>query len=84
MLHTSIVRLIEIVAEATRRSPHTIGRLASGSGDFYIRLVRGCDLTTRRAAAVVQYLSGHWPEDLDWPPEIPRPEPVSRLREGSE
>ena len=82
MFHTCIVRLIEDLALELRRSPHTVGRLASGSGDFYIRLKRGHDLTTRRAERVLQWFSDNWPEDLPWPSDIPRPEP--RVKEGVE
>ena len=60
-----------------RRSPHTLGRLASGSGDFYARLKQGHDLTTRRAARVTQWFSNHWPAGAEWPADIPRPEPTS-------
>ena len=75
MSHTDVVMLIELLAASWHRSPHTIGRLASGSGDFYARLKRGHDLTTRRAERVVQWLSDHWPSDLEWPEDIPRPTP---------
>lgn len=71
--HEQITRLIEILAHAVQRSPHTVGRMASGSGDFYARLKCGHDLTTRRAVRVTQRLSGHWPADLPWPSDIPRP-----------
>ncbi|MCY3855975.1 MAG: hypothetical protein OXF78_06745 [Rhodospirillales bacterium] len=64
-----------LLANATDRSPHTIGRYAAGSGDFYSRLVAGHDVTTRRAARVVQWLSDHWPADLAWPADISRPGP---------
>ena len=73
MSHDHIVILIETLAAARHRSPHTIGRLASGSGDFYARLAAGHDLTTRRASRVVGYLSDHWPESVEWPAGIPRP-----------
>ncbi len=75
MSHEYIIKLLEVMATEMRRSPHTIGRLASGSGDFYVRLVRGHDLTIRRAARVFQWLSDHWPDGLDWPEDIPRPLP---------
>ena len=75
MLHQQVTRLIEIAAQASERSPNTIARYASGNGDFYARLKRGHDLTTRRAAKVIQWLSDHWPADLDWPDDIPRPRP---------
>ena len=73
MWRSSIIDLIDKMAAATSRSPHTIGRLAAGSGDFYSRLVAGHDLTTRRAERVVAWLSDHWPADLAWPSDIPRP-----------
>lgn len=75
MSHRQVVTLIEVAAGATGRSPHTVGRLASGSGDFYARLTRGHDLTTRRADRVIRYLSDQWPSGAEWPPDIPRPEP---------
>ena len=59
-----IARLIEVAAEATGLSPHTIGRHASGKGDFYARLKHGRDVTTRRAARVVligvEYAPPYW------------------------
>ena len=73
MSHNHIIVLIELLAAARHRSPHTIGRLASGSGDFYARLAAGHDLTTRRASRVVRYLSDHWPEGVEWPAGVPRP-----------
>lgn len=42
---------------------------------MYQRLRGGHDITTRRAARIVQAASDNWPTDLDWPPEIPRPAP---------
>ena len=58
------------------RSPHTVGRLASGDGRLYHRLAAGRDITTRRAARVVQWLSDHWPAGAEWPSDIPRPAPT--------
>ena len=31
--------------------------------------------TSRRAARITQWFSDHWPEDLAWPVDIPRPAP---------
>ena len=71
-----IIRLIEISAAASSRRPGTIGRIVSGSGDMYTRLRRGHDITTRRAARVVQALSDTWPPAAEWPADIPRPPPA--------
>ena len=75
MLPVQIIALIETLADHTGRSPGTIGREVSGSGDFYPRLKAGHDLTTRRAARVAQKLSDHWPDGTPWPSAIPRPVP---------
>ena len=69
--------LIEAMARTSGLSPHSVGRYAAGNGDFYARLVAGHDLTTRRAQRVAQWLSDHWPADLEWPADIPRPAPAA-------
>ncbi len=71
-----IIRLIRLYAEARGLTHRTASTYMAGSGDFCDRLERGCDVTTRRAARVVQKLSDHWPADLAWPADIPRPAPV--------
>ena len=76
MLRIDIITLIDSLAAHTRKSVHTIGRYSAGSGDFYSRLVAGHDLTTRRADRVIQWLSDHWPADLAWPSDIPKPPPT--------
>ena len=70
-----IKRLIQIVAASTSRSPHTVGFWATGDGRTYARLVAGADVTTRRAARIMQWFSDHWPAGAQWPADIPRPEP---------
>lgn len=75
MLPTQIVELIDRLAAKSSRSPGTVGREVGGCGDFYSRLRCGCDITTRRALRVIQRLSDRWPDDLEWPPDIPRPKP---------
>lgn len=71
-----VVALIDLHAEARGIAPSTSSRHLSGSGDLRDRLGRGCDLTLRRAEAVVQRASDHWPIDAPWPESIPRPEPA--------
>ena len=56
-------------------TPATMSRRCSGSGDLHARLRAGRDITSRRAERIAQWLSDHWPADLDWPADIPRPAP---------
>ncbi len=71
-----IIRLIRNYAAARGKTPGYVGKLSSGSGNFYSRLIAGHDITTRRASRILQWFSDHWPVDLSWPAEIPRPEPL--------
>ena len=71
-----LLRLCTIFAARTRRRLSTVSRLATGSGETIARLKRGRTITIRRAARAFQYLSDHWPDDQEWPTEIPRPEAV--------
>ena len=75
MTPDQLLFLMRTMADATGYAAGSLGRWASGSGDFTPRLERGHDITTRRAARVAQWLSDHWPADLEWPSDIPRPEP---------
>lgn len=73
----NLVRLSRMYAERRGRKISTVSRDMGGSGDTLTRLERGHDITTRRAARFVQWLSNHWPADLAWPSDIPRPPPRS-------
>ena len=79
----SLMLLGSIYAKHRGLTLSTVSTYAAGSGDFYARLKRGHDVTSRRAARVLQYLSDHWPEDLPWPAEIPRPAPTPAPTAGT-
>ena len=76
MYSESIIRLARILAKKRGWTLSTLSTYATNHGAFISRLERGHDLTTRRAARVTQWLSDHWPADLDWPADIPRPAPT--------
>ncbi len=71
-----VIRLVAALANASNRSPHTVSRWASGDGMLYKRLIGGADITSRRHARMIQWFSDHWPPDLEWPADIPRPDPA--------
>lgn len=79
--HLNLCLLIKALAEFTNRSPFTVSRLATGSGDTIRRLeatkpngTPAHRISTERAHRAMLYLSGVWPADLEWPRSIPRPE----------
>lgn len=71
--------LIRTLAAHLGRSPSTISRIVSGSGDTLNRLEKKHGsipvhrITTDRAARMVLRLSEIWAPDLEWPRHIPRP-----------
>ena len=73
-MHTDILSLASCYAEAKRITDSTLAREATGSSTWLKRCASG-RVTIRSAIAVVQWLSDHWPENLDWPSDIPRPSP---------
>ena len=73
---TLLADLIACYAQHGRCTAATTALRATGSGDTYARLRAGRDITTRRAARVVQWLSDHWPPGAEWPADIARPAPA--------
>ena len=70
----SIVHLADLLAASRGWSRATVSTYSTKSGDAIERLARGHDITTRRAGRIAQWLSDHWPVDLEWPADIPRPD----------
>lgn len=72
-----ILRLANRYAAARHIATSTLAREATGSSTWFERCVTG-RVTIRSATAVVQWLSDHWPKELEWPVDIVRPESGSR------
>ena len=47
--------------------------LVRKDGQFFKRLDGGASCTLKTAAAVLQWFSDNWPDDLAWPKDIARP-----------
>ncbi|MDE0661979.1 MAG: hypothetical protein OXI79_20300 [Gammaproteobacteria bacterium] len=71
----SIVRLATVFARHRGLTLSTVSNYATNDGKVIVRLANGADITSRRAARVVQWFSDRWPADLDWPAGIARPAP---------
>lgn len=74
-----LIRLIKCYADHRGLTVSTVSTYAAGAGAFYDRLRDGHDITTRRAARVVEWLDANWPpeEELPWPKDIPRPSEIA-------
>ena len=72
---SDLLLLAERYGELTGLSHWQIGLSAARSAKFFRDLRsgrrRGCTVATH--ARAVHWFSNHWPEDAEWPPNIPRP-----------
>lgn len=71
----NIVTLAELLAAHEGITHWGISQRLFGKGDLIHRLTQGGDLRTRTAEVAMQKLSTAWPEDLEWPSDIDRPNP---------
>ncbi|WP_035723502.1 hypothetical protein [Fodinicurvata fenggangensis] len=74
---THIIRLADTYCQHTGRSHARVATLAYDQGMFFDRLRKGRTCTIATYGKVVQWFSNNWPEDLEWPDDIPRPKPES-------
>ena len=66
--------LLQTYAQRMNLSVSTVGKYAIGADDLEKRLPEG-RITIARVDRLIQWFSDHWPCDLAWPSEIPRPCP---------
>lgn len=68
-----LAHLAETYAAHVNRSVTSVAEWAGLHSRLYRRLRdgHGCRVQTYNRA--VQWLSDHWPADLEWPSDIPRP-----------
>ena len=75
-LDEALVGLSEAFASHRGVSLWRAGHLAANRGSFFVDLKskkRHCQTNTY--TRVLQWFSDHWPADLAWPSDIPRPLP---------
>lgn len=72
-LYEPLVLLSDAYAAHMNVSHWRVSFLVRGDGQFFSRIRSGKGCTVKTAASVVQWFSDHWPVDLEWPTDIPRP-----------
>lgn len=81
-IHTQLINLCERYGKHLQISHWRVSFLIRGDGQFFYNLNRGRSCTVKTAQAVLKWFSDHWPEDLEWPDDVPRPE-VSEAAGGA-
>ena len=66
--------LMRLYAKRRRVELTTLGRLMRSSSTVAERLAEG-RVTVATVRRIERWLSDNWPDDLDWPADIPRPAP---------
>lgn len=56
----------------------TLGRKAAGEWRFFSRLSGDRTFTIKKYDEVMAWFSTEWPDDLDWPQGVPRPEVAAK------
>ncbi|WP_322895218.1 MULTISPECIES: hypothetical protein [unclassified Yoonia] len=69
-----LITLAEMYAEHTGLKLSTVSTYATNDGKFFASLKLQSDCTLRRAQRVLSWFSRNWPNDLEWPSEIDRPD----------
>jgi hypothetical protein len=60
---------------ATGLASSTVGMRVARDGRFFDRLTDGRGFTVKTYDNVLQWFSDHWPDNAEWPRDVPRPEP---------
>jgi hypothetical protein len=71
--HTHLSTLCDAYASHFNVSHWRVSFLARGDGQFFKKMREGKSCTLRTATRVFQWFSDHWPTDLEWPADVPRP-----------
>ena len=69
-----IIRLAEQYAAHQALTLATVSTYAGNDGKLFRRMkLEGAGCTLKTAARLMVWFSDHWPSDLEWPRDIPRP-----------
>lgn len=80
---TDLLAVCDRFRTRSNLSESRIGQLCAGNPVFLARLRGEASCTIRLYTRTLRWFSGHWPDDLEWPPGVPRPEPASEEREAA-
>lgn len=69
-------------SEATGTAHRAIGREVAGDARFFERLLEGKSCTLDTATRILRWCAERWPENADWPADVPRPAPSEQKEEA--
>ena len=75
-MNTPILQLIEVsnrYCAATERTRSAVSKRVFNDGKVLDKLQAGGDLTTSRHQMALLWFSENWPDNAEWPIDVPRP-----------
>ncbi len=70
-----IITLAEVYAAHASITHWSVSMRIFGKGDFFHKLInKGWDCRTRTAVRAKNWFSENWPDDLEWPEDVIRPD----------
>lgn len=69
----TLVNLAQAYAAHLGLALSTVATYAANDGKYFRRLDEGAGCTIAKATRIVAWFSENWPDDLEWPADIPRP-----------
>lgn len=70
----SLVLLAETYAAHRGLKLSTVSTYAAMDGKFFSKLAVGAGCTMKRAESLLGWFVENWPNDLEWPRTVPRPQ----------
>ncbi len=80
----SFMRLIEIYCQACGLAESTVSYRLFNDGKRVGDVRGGADIGIRRVERAMQWFSDNWPVTVEWPHDVPRPVPASKIPEAAE
>lgn len=72
-LKTHLLVTAAIYCSAIGVADSTLGRIVAADGRFFDRLRDGKTFTAKKYDEVMGWFSQNWPNNVDWPQDVPRP-----------
>lgn len=69
-----LITLAETYGDHVRRSEATISNQIAGHARLFRRLRQGNGCTVKTFSKAMLWFARHWPEDLEWPADVPHPQ----------
>ncbi len=79
MTTDQLVQLAKLYGAHNGLRLSTVSTYAARDGKYFGKLEAGADCTLRSATRLVAWFDEHWPDDLQWPRDIPRPSKSRRV-----